>query len=204
MLMCKQAEKGFPLRAEQSDWLEDTDEEIDKEELEAHYSFMAKIQEVLPAESRSDVEPLEKADQNTAECDDERVVLANLIVNLTLDTEENNKIQKQYKKANVLLAQELKKCKSNLEEANRTLGESNRTRDRYLGALHDKEISYDKDDLANIFAPDREEILTLEQESRSKLNKDEVKPYDYIKQNSLYEIFKPPSKEYLDQLDHAK
>ncbi|GKA82393.1 hypothetical protein Tco_0789141 [Tanacetum coccineum] len=66
------------------------------------------------------------------------------------------------------------------------------------------EILYDKDDLANIFSPDREEILSLEQESRSKLNKDEVKPYDYIKQNSLYEIFKPPSKEYLDQLDHAK
>nr|GEX17497.1 hypothetical protein [Tanacetum cinerariifolium] len=43
MLMCKQAEKGVPLRAEQSDWLDDTDEEIDKQELEAHYSFMAKI-----------------------------------------------------------------------------------------------------------------------------------------------------------------
>ncbi|GJX28345.1 hypothetical protein Tco_0236424 [Tanacetum coccineum] len=228
MLMCKQAEKGFPLRAEQSDWLEDTDEEIDKQELEAHYSFMAKIQEVLPVESRSDAEPLEKADQNTAECDDERVVLANLIANLTLDTEENKKIQKQLKKANASLTHELKECKSTLKETNRTLGESNRTRDRYLGALHDKEvelsnfenpkylkkaqsekpclyeISYDKDDLANIFSPDREEILTLEQESRSKLNKDEVKPYDHIKQNSLYEIFKPPSREYFDQLDHAK
>ncbi|GJR24158.1 hypothetical protein Tco_0972685 [Tanacetum coccineum] len=60
------------------------------------------------------------------------------------------------------------------------------------------EIPYDKDDLANIFSLDREETLTLEQESRSKLNKYEVKPYDYTKQNSLYEIFKPPSREYLD------
>ncbi|GJV62012.1 hypothetical protein Tco_1468112 [Tanacetum coccineum] len=64
--------------------------------------------------------------------------------NLTLDTEENNQIQKQYKKANALLAQELKECKSNLEEANRTLRESNRTRDRYLGALHDKEVELAK------------------------------------------------------------
>ncbi|GJY35098.1 hypothetical protein Tco_0420476 [Tanacetum coccineum] len=37
------------------------------------------------------------------------------------------------------------------------------------------EIPYDKDDLANIFSPDREETLTLEQESRSKLNKYELK-----------------------------
>ncbi|GKG29626.1 hypothetical protein Tco_0419524, partial [Tanacetum coccineum] len=50
MLMCKQAEKGVPLHAEQSDSLDDTDEEIDEQEPEAHYSFMAKIQDVLTAE----------------------------------------------------------------------------------------------------------------------------------------------------------
>nr|GEW52428.1 hypothetical protein [Tanacetum cinerariifolium] len=108
MLLYKQTKKGVPLQAQQSDWLEDTDEETVEQELEAHYSFMAKIQEVLPEESGSDVEPLEKADQNAAECDDERDALANLIENLTLDTEENKKIQKQLKKANTSLAQELK------------------------------------------------------------------------------------------------
>ncbi|GKE36336.1 hypothetical protein Tco_1459741 [Tanacetum coccineum] len=65
------------------------------------------------------------------------------------------------------------------------------------------EIPYDTSDLANIFAPDRDETLTLEQESKSKLNKDLVKPYDYTNQNSLSEIFKPSSREYLDQLAHA-
>ncbi|GJV92823.1 hypothetical protein Tco_1540636 [Tanacetum coccineum] len=35
MLLCKQVEKGVPLQAEQADWLEDTDEEIDEQELEA-------------------------------------------------------------------------------------------------------------------------------------------------------------------------
>ncbi|GJS07385.1 retrovirus-related pol polyprotein from transposon TNT 1-94 [Tanacetum coccineum] len=303
MFLCKQAEKGVPLQPEQGDWLEDTDEEINEQELEAHYSFIAKIQELHyeKPESINDTHVVEKdysnvnpdssnmcdndnqADQNAEECDDEHVVLANLIANLKLDTDENKKIQ-------------------NLEK-------SNRTRDRYLGALHDKvvelekyiifkdrtmendtlerklketlgllaqkehdiqkglkikayevsvvkeknnelvqqslltkssyegivkeknkrnkgpgrvtsqinntrlylkkaqsekpclyEFPYDKCDLANLFAPDREETLTLELESISKLNTDLVKPYDYTKENSLYEIFKPLSREYLDQL----
>ncbi|GJZ70356.1 integrase, catalytic region, zinc finger, CCHC-type containing protein [Tanacetum coccineum] len=66
MLLCKQAEKGVPLQAEQADWLEDTDEEIDEQELEAHYSYMAKIQEVPTADSGTDTEPLEQV-HNDAE-----------------------------------------------------------------------------------------------------------------------------------------
>ncbi|GJU35008.1 hypothetical protein Tco_1183362 [Tanacetum coccineum] len=119
MLMCKQAKKGVPL--------EDTDEEIDEQELEAHYMYMAKIQEVQTTDSEPSFysEPLEEddsnvipdssnmcdndnqADQNAKECDDERVVLANLIANLKLDTDENKKIQKQLKKANTSLSHEL-------------------------------------------------------------------------------------------------
>nr|GFB19893.1 hypothetical protein [Tanacetum cinerariifolium] len=60
MLLCKQAEKRVPLQAEQYDWLEDTDEEIDEKELEAHYSYMAKIQEVPTADTCTDSEPLEQ------------------------------------------------------------------------------------------------------------------------------------------------
>ncbi|GJZ92571.1 retrovirus-related pol polyprotein from transposon TNT 1-94 [Tanacetum coccineum] len=58
MMMCKQAEQGVPLQAEQADWLEDTDKEIDEQELEAQYSYMAKIQEVSPKESNSTGQPL--------------------------------------------------------------------------------------------------------------------------------------------------
>ncbi|GJV02017.1 retrovirus-related pol polyprotein from transposon TNT 1-94 [Tanacetum coccineum] len=65
------------------------------------------------------------------------------------------------------------------------------------------EIPYDQSDPANRLVPDREETLTLEKESRSKLNKDLVRPYDYTKLNSLYEIFKPASQEYNEQLAHA-
>nr|GFC21394.1 hypothetical protein [Tanacetum cinerariifolium] len=132
MLLCKQAEQ-------------------------AHYSYMAKIQEVPTAESGIDSEPVEQVqnnvgynvftnvlqhseqsklvsntclvemddrnvipdsldmceddihnDQNDVESDDECVALANLIANLKLDVDENKKIQKQLKKANTTLAQELK------------------------------------------------------------------------------------------------
>ncbi|GKB27649.1 hypothetical protein Tco_0867050, partial [Tanacetum coccineum] len=135
-------EHGVPLQAEQADWLADTDEEINEQELEAHYSFMAKIQEVLPKESSSTEQPLEQvqnndennvfsnerqhSENNTAECDDERAALANLIANLTLDTEENKIILKQLKKANASLTQELEECKTNLDETSRALGEATR------------------------------------------------------------------------------
>ncbi|GJU91756.1 hypothetical protein Tco_1304179 [Tanacetum coccineum] len=63
-----------------------------------------------------------QVDQNAAECVDERAALAalaalaNLISNLTLDTEENKTVLKQLKKANASLTQELKECKTNLDE----------------------------------------------------------------------------------------
>ncbi|GJW47557.1 retrovirus-related pol polyprotein from transposon TNT 1-94 [Tanacetum coccineum] len=144
MLMCKQAENGVQLQVEQSDWLADTNEEIDKQELEAHYSYMAKIQEVPNADSGTDSEPLEQNDQNVVECDDERVALANLIANLKLDVDENKKIQKQLKKANASLTQELKECKSTLAETSRTLGESNSIRDSCLVALQNKQTEFER------------------------------------------------------------
>ncbi|GKA03738.1 retrovirus-related pol polyprotein from transposon TNT 1-94 [Tanacetum coccineum] len=64
-------------------------------------------------------------------------------------------------------------------------------------------IPHDQSDPANRLVPDREETLTLEEESRSKLNKDLVKPFDYTKLNSLYEIFKPPTQHYEIQFAQA-
>nr|GEW26671.1 hypothetical protein [Tanacetum cinerariifolium] len=225
MLLCKQEEAGIQLNAEQADWKDDTndesdeqeleahymymaklqqvspdvvdsgsifdtepeqkvqnddhydvfaieytDEEIDEQELEAHYSYMAKIQEVPTADTGTDSEPLEQVqndagynvfandlqhskqsesvsitcfvetddinvipdspdmcdddiqnDQNDVESDDECVALANL----KFDVVENKKIQKQLKKANTTLAQELKECKTILTKTSKTLGESN-------------------------------------------------------------------------------
>ncbi|GJX69800.1 putative RNA-directed DNA polymerase [Tanacetum coccineum] len=143
MMMCKQAEQGVPLQAEQADWLEDTDEEIDEQELEAHYSYMAKIQEVSPENSSFLTSPpyehmyLEKddsnvipdssnictndnqVDQNAAECVDERAALANLIAILTLDTEEN-------------------------KTTSRALGEATSSQDSCLIALQTKQTELEK------------------------------------------------------------
>ncbi|GJS24381.1 hypothetical protein Tco_0453013 [Tanacetum coccineum] len=288
-------------------------QEIDEQELEAHYSYMAKIQEVPNADSGTDAEPLGTVqydtikmletgdsnvipdspdmcdndiqdDQNDVECDNERAALANLIANLKLDVDDNKKIQKQLKKANATLTQELTECKSILAETSRTLGESNSIRDRLLAqkdidiqeglkvkayeisvvqAKHDElvkqslltrshyeglvkektksinpnhsyvstQIAYingrstfanpmylkkaqyehpglyaitqDQSDPATRLIPDSEEILTLADKSRSKLNKDLVKPFDYTKLNSLYEIFKPPTQHYEIQFAQA-
>ncbi|GJT71715.1 hypothetical protein Tco_1031001 [Tanacetum coccineum] len=219
-----------------------------------------------------------QTDQNV---EDERAVLANLIVNLKLDVDENKKIQKQLKKANASLAHELKECKSILAKTSRTMRESNSIRDSCLIALQNKQtkletyknlndhtvdydklehklnetlgllaqkeidikeglklkayeilvvkekhnelvkqslltkshykglvkgktkIPYDQFDPTNRLVLDRKETLTLEKECRSKLNKDLVRPYDYRKLNSLYEIFKPATQEYHEQLAHA-
>ncbi|GJU45036.1 retrovirus-related pol polyprotein from transposon TNT 1-94 [Tanacetum coccineum] len=275
MLLCKQAEKGVPLQAER---------------------FLPQTQELILSHWNSNTCLVEEDDSNVTfaspdMCDNdiqidqnvegECVVLANLIANLKLDVGENKKIQKQLKKANVSLTQELKECKSILMKTSRTLRESNSIRDSCLVALQNKhteferykalndrtvdydklerklnetlrllaqkeidlkealkvkayeilvvkekhdelvkqslltkshfeglvkektKIPYDQSDPANRLIPDREEILTLEKESRSKLNKDLVRPYDYTKLNSLYEIFKPASHEYHKQLAHA-
>nr|GFC60898.1 hypothetical protein [Tanacetum cinerariifolium] len=37
MLLCKQEEAGIQLNADQADWKDDTDDESDDQELEAHY-----------------------------------------------------------------------------------------------------------------------------------------------------------------------
>nr|GEV61051.1 hypothetical protein [Tanacetum cinerariifolium] len=69
MLLCKQEEAGFQLNAEQADWKDDTDDEPEDQELEAHYMYMAQIKEVtLDAADNSgpifDSEPLQKVPNN--------------------------------------------------------------------------------------------------------------------------------------------
>ncbi|GJS79124.1 hypothetical protein Tco_0729005 [Tanacetum coccineum] len=56
-----------------------------------------------------------QVEQKCGECVIRRVALANL----TLDTEENKTVLKQLKKANASLTQELKECKTNLDETSR-------------------------------------------------------------------------------------
>nr|GFA46112.1 hypothetical protein [Tanacetum cinerariifolium] len=65
MLLCKQEEAEIQLNAEQADWRDDTDDdELADQELEAHYMYMAQLQEVSPDAADSgpifDNEPLQK------------------------------------------------------------------------------------------------------------------------------------------------
>nr|GEV33009.1 hypothetical protein [Tanacetum cinerariifolium] len=58
---------------EQADWRDDTDDELEDQELEAHYMYMAQLQEVSPDAADSgpifDTEPVEKIDQNDDDAD---------------------------------------------------------------------------------------------------------------------------------------
>nr|GEW86497.1 reverse transcriptase domain-containing protein [Tanacetum cinerariifolium] len=83
-------------------------------------------------------------EKNDVESDDERVVIANLIANLKLDVDGNKKIQKQLKKANTTLAQELTDCKAILAETSNSLGESISVRDSCLVALQTKQTEFEK------------------------------------------------------------
>ncbi|GJV26349.1 hypothetical protein Tco_1379044 [Tanacetum coccineum] len=69
MLLCKQEEAGVQLNAEQADWKDDTDDESEDQELEAHYMYMAQLQEVTPDQVDNsgpifDDEPMHKVQNN--------------------------------------------------------------------------------------------------------------------------------------------
>nr|GEU46718.1 hypothetical protein [Tanacetum cinerariifolium] len=279
MLLCKQAEKGVPLQAEQYDWLADTDEEIDEQELKAHYSLETDDSNVIP-DSLDMCEDDIQNDQNDVESDDEQTsktlgesnsVQDNCLVALQNKQTEFEKYKafndrtinydKLERKLNETLGQlaqkysEIKeglvKRKTNvitdlkLKEENdidkmlsmekqlKFLNEIVYKRNQSIQTIHmmapkvptyngrptfsnprylkqaQSEIPclyafpYDQSTHANRLIPDGQETLALKRESRSKFNKDLVRPYDYTMLNSLYEIFKPPTQEFEIQLAHA-
>nr|GFA46073.1 ribonuclease H-like domain-containing protein [Tanacetum cinerariifolium] len=56
---------SIPTRTHTNTRYKDTDEEIDEQELETHYSYMVKIQEIPTADTCTDSEPLEQVQNNT-------------------------------------------------------------------------------------------------------------------------------------------
>ncbi|GKD41479.1 hypothetical protein Tco_1261686 [Tanacetum coccineum] len=111
MFLCKQAEKGFPLQAEQdAEYNVFANERQHSEQpgfINDTYTVEKDDSSVIP-DSSNMCNNDNQANQNVEECDDEHVVLANLIANLKLDTDEHKKIQKQLKKANTSLSHELR------------------------------------------------------------------------------------------------
>nr|GFA46957.1 hypothetical protein [Tanacetum cinerariifolium] len=148
-------------------------ENLIEQELEAHYSYMAKIQEVPTANSGTDLEPVEK----TKQTEFEKYKAFN---DRTIDYDK--------------LGRKLNEALGQLAQKDTVIKEGLKTKACELSVVKEKH-----DELIL----DREETLALERESRSKLNKDLVRPYDYSTLNSLYEIFKPPTQEYETQLAHT-
>ncbi|GKB59459.1 retrovirus-related pol polyprotein from transposon TNT 1-94 [Tanacetum coccineum] len=225
--------------------LADTDEEIDEQELEAHYSYMAKIQEVPTSDSGTDSEPLEHTEFERYKNLNDRTVdydkleqklneTLGLLAQKDIDIKEG--LVKE--KTKVITDLKLKEEKDidkmiSMEKQLKFLNEIVYKRSQSIQTIHmlapkcptfngrptfanpiylkkaqnEKpclyEIPHNQSDPTNSLVPDREETLTLKRESREKLNKVLVKPYDYTKLNSLSEIFKPPNQEYQIQLAHA-
>nr|GFB15951.1 hypothetical protein [Tanacetum cinerariifolium] len=114
MLLCKQEEVGIQLNAEQADWKDDTDDESDDQELEAHYMYMATLQQVSPDAVDSgpifDKEPEQKIDQNDEDVElaKERELLASLIAKLKCEIDESKNRNTLLETSNKVLVEKLK------------------------------------------------------------------------------------------------
>ncbi|GJR86549.1 hypothetical protein Tco_0210560 [Tanacetum coccineum] len=279
--------EGVQLQVGAIRWrIADTDEEIDEQELEAHYSYMAKIQEVPNADS---LQTYQQQPQNFLKHQKQECGYYSKVQYDTDDNVDYDKLERKLNETLGLLAQKEIDIKEGLkvkayeisvvkEKHDELVKQSLLTKSHYEGLVKEKTkvitdlklkeekdidkmismenqlkflneivykrsqsiqtihmlapkcptfngrptfanpkylkkaqyekpclyaIPHDQSDLANRLVPDREETLTLEEESRSKLNKDLVKPFDYTKLNSLYEIFKPPTQHYEIQFAQA-
>nr|GFB39981.1 hypothetical protein [Tanacetum cinerariifolium] len=156
MLLCKQAEQGVPLQAEQYDWLANTDEEVDEQELEAHYSYMAKIQEVPTADLGTDLEPVEQVQDNAG-----YNVFANQLKHSEQSESVSNTCLVKTNDSNVIpdspdmreddiqneqndVESDDEQCKAILAETSKSLGESISVRDSCLVALQTKQAEFEK------------------------------------------------------------
>ncbi|GKC79804.1 hypothetical protein Tco_1130578 [Tanacetum coccineum] len=217
MLLCKQEKAGFQLNAEQAGWRDDTNDEPDDQVLEAHYMYMAQIQEVtLDATDNFgpifDTEPLQKVqnDDNNynvfandkehpvqpefvkdayleEQCDPD-ITIEPLDISTNGETVDHD--DDDLAKERDLLASLIEKLKY-LKKFQAEL-------DRYHDVNYASNVEIDcakpkgcyNDNLALMLASESDEIISLAQESRSKLS-DLIKPFDYKNLNNLYDLFVP-------------
>nr|GFC47800.1 hypothetical protein [Tanacetum cinerariifolium] len=121
MLLCKQEEAGIQLNADQADWKDDTDDESDDQELEAHYMYMAKLQQASQRARTKDAHNviIESDDMNydseqigqydeDADLAEERELLASLIAKLKCEINESKKRNTFLETSNKVLVEKLK------------------------------------------------------------------------------------------------
>nr|GEW44205.1 hypothetical protein [Tanacetum cinerariifolium] len=187
MLMCKQAEQGVSLQAEQYDWLADTVKEVDEHESEAHYSYMAKIQEVSTADTCTNSEPVKHvqndAGYNVNVIPDSPDMCEDDIQNDQNDVENSKAI----KEANTTLAQELKECKAIFAETSKSLRESISVRDSCLVALQNKQTEFKKYKAFNDRTIDYEKLKRKLNETLGQLAQKDIEIKEGLK-TKTYEI----------------
>nr|GEW33252.1 integrase, catalytic region, zinc finger, CCHC-type, peptidase aspartic, catalytic [Tanacetum cinerariifolium] len=131
MLLCKQEEAGIQLNAKQADWRDDTNDELEDQELEAHYMYMAQLQEVSLDATDSgpifDAEPLQKIDQNDDDVDlvNERELIASLIKKLKCKIDDSKNRNKFLETSNKVLIEKLKGEIEDFKNKNKSLESSN-------------------------------------------------------------------------------
>nr|GEU40315.1 hypothetical protein [Tanacetum cinerariifolium] len=156
MLLCKQEEARIQLNAEQADWRDDTDDELEDQELEAHYMYMAQLQEVSPDAVDFgpifDAEPLQKVsnddhynvfaieskhpeqsksihDTYSIEQDEHNVIIDSLDMSYDREEIDQNDDDNDLANEHELLASLIKKLKCEIDESknrNKILETSNK------------------------------------------------------------------------------
>nr|GEV01868.1 hypothetical protein [Tanacetum cinerariifolium] len=130
MLLCKQEEVGFQLNVEQADRKDDTDDKPEDQELEAHYMYMAQIQEVTPVLliimdpsfilSHCNREQIDQNDDDDALAN-ERDLLISLIEKLKCEIDDSKKRNKFLETSNKVLVDKLKEMKKELSAHQETI-----------------------------------------------------------------------------------
>nr|GEW69090.1 hypothetical protein [Tanacetum cinerariifolium] len=120
---------GAKETVEQANWRDDTDDdELEDQELEAHYMYTAQFKEVSPDAADSgpifDVEPVQKNDDNN-DLDNERELLASLIEKLKCEIDESKNHNKFLEISNKVLIEKLKGEIEDFKNKNKILESSN-------------------------------------------------------------------------------
>ncbi|GJY80966.1 retrovirus-related pol polyprotein from transposon TNT 1-94 [Tanacetum coccineum] len=139
MLLCKQEEAGVQLNAEQADWKDDTDDESEEQELEAHYMYMAQqrfkrlIQMLLTfldpslilSRCKSYEYYGEKVNQDDDDLAKERDLFTSLLEKLKYEIDDSKNRNKFLESSNKTLIDKLKGEIENFKTKNKSLKLSN-------------------------------------------------------------------------------
>ncbi|GJS41292.1 hypothetical protein Tco_0566335 [Tanacetum coccineum] len=128
MLLYKQEEAGIQLSVEQVDWRDDTDDEPNDQEFEAHYLYMAQIQKDTPDAADNsgpifDTKPLQKDDND--DLAKERDLLASLIEKLKCEIDDSQNCNKLLESLNKILVDKLTSQIEDFKNTNKSLESSN-------------------------------------------------------------------------------